>query len=417
LALAAVLGCTPDEFKGVTIRYMAWGNPQQLALEKRFCEEFSVTHPGVRVRFIQTPSSAYLNKMVLMLASRTSPDVMRVDHFNFPALVAKDYFRPLDDLIAADPAYKTSDYFPVAVEEGKYRGRLYGVNVLLGAQVVYYNKDLLRKAGLEDPYALWKRGDWDWATYRRYALAMTQRNVQGKVLSFGSWVNGFASQAAVVYAFGGSLMDPSQSRVVLAEGKAREAFRYLHDLRFVDRAEPTSAQAANAAFNFDGGKLGMSLDWLGSIPRLREAATFDWDVCPLPMRPGGTTMVKGNQLAMASSSEHPKEAWAFMKYMTGRETEHKLYVELRRCFPSRKDVAYGPDYLDPKGKSPAHLDAFVASIEGGRVLPITSRWSEWNSEFNSGLEPLFNGTTHDVDAALREAQRRANATLVVREGL
>lgn len=412
--LAALLGCGPDDGL-VHIRYMAWGNPQQLAVERRFCDEFAAKHPGTRVDFIQTPSSAYANKMVLMLASRTAPDVMRVDHYNFPALVAKGYFHALDGFIAKDPDYRLKDYFPGAVEEGRYRGGLYGLDVLFGSPTIYYNKDLLRKAGLEEPYALWRRGEWTWDVYARYARAMTTRDARGKPLAYGSFINDLVHRFAVVYTMGGTIM--REGRVVLEEGKAREAFHFLYDLRFRDKAEPTAAQAANSQFSFDGGKLGMAIDWMGITPRLRETAKFDWDVCPMPVAPGGTTLLKGNQLVMSAESRHPELAWEFMKFMTGRKAERKLYVELRRSFPTRKDVATSAEYLRSGSLPPHHLDAFVSSIVRGRVLPITSRWSEWTTEFNSALEPLFNGTTNDVDGTLREADRRANATLAVREGL
>ncbi len=415
LALLAASACAPDDPRTVEIRYMAWGNPQQLEVEKAFCEEFSASHPGIKVRFIQTPASYYGQKMILMLASRTAPDVMRVDHYSFPALVAKDYFHRLDEFIAKDKEFKLADYFPGAVEEGLYKGGVYGLNVLFGAPTIYYNKDILKKAGLEEPYQLWKRGEWTWDAYLRYAKATTTKDKSGKPLTFGSYINDLPSRLAVVYGFGGEIM--RGGRVVLAEGKARKAFHYLHALRFKHKAEPSASQAANSIFGFDGGKLAMAPDWMGATPRLRDAASFDWDVCPFPVAPEGSTLVKGNQLAMSAESRHPEAAWEFMKYMTGRRAERKLYVELRRSFPTRKDVAHSKEYLASGDKPPHHLDAFVYAIETGRVLPITSRWSEWTGEFNSGLEPLFNGTTSDVDAALKEAQKRANDALAVREGL
>jgi multiple sugar transport system substrate-binding protein len=414
-ALLPLAACTPDDFKGVEIRYMAWGNPQQLALEKKFCEDFTKEHPGIRVKFIQTPSTAYHLKMVLMLASRTAPDVMRVDHYDFPSLVAKDYFHPLDDLIKNDPTYRLSDYFPGAVEEGQYKGGMYGLSVLFGAPIIYYNKDLLAKAHLEEPYNLWKRGEWTWDAYLRYAQAMTTKDKEGKPLTFGSWINGLPFQAAVAYSFGGAIM--KDGRVDYASGPQLESLRFLHDLRFKYKVEPNASQAANSMFSFDGGKTGMQIEWMGITPRLRDTAKFDWDVCPTPIKPGGTTMVKGNQLVMSIDSQHPQEAWEFMKFMTGKRAEEKLYVDLRRCFPTRKDVAYSPEYLASGDKPPHHMDAFIFSVEKGRVLPITSRWSEWTTEFNGALEPLFNGTTHDVDKTVVEAQRRANETLAVREGL
>ena len=244
---------------------------------------------------------------------------------------------------------------------------------------------------------------------------MTAKDARGKPLTFGSFVNDWAARLAVVTTRGGEIM--RDGRVVLSEGKALESFRFLYALRFKDRVEPSAAQSANSAFAFDSGKLGMAIDWMGVTPRLREVARFDWDVCPMPVEAGGATLVKGNQLAMDANCRHPEAAWEFMKFMTGRLAERKLYVELRRAFPTRKDVAYSAEYLRSGDRPPHHLDAFVSSVERGRTLPITSRWAEWTTEFNSALEPLFNGTERDVDGVLREADRRANATLAVREGL
>lgn len=418
LALLALSGaCTSRQNDEVVIRYMAWGNPQQLAIERQLCEQFSAQHPGITVRFLQVPASAYQNKMIVMLASRTAPDVMRVDQYVFPSLVGKDYFQALDRFVAEDPDFSLDDYLKLTTDECRVNGVLYGLNVLFGAPIIYYNKTLVTSAGLEDPYALWKKGEWTWDAFLHYAKAMTTYDANGRPKTFGVYINHFPAQLAVIYAFGGDIMDESRQMVVMDRGRARDAWQFLVDLRYKHRVSPSPSQAANAVFGFDSGKLGMTIDWMGLTPRLRETATFfDWDVVPIPLSPGGTTVVKGNQIVMNRDSRHQDAAWQFMKFLTSESTERLLYIQLRRSFPTRKDLAYSEEFLRSE-LPPYQMEVFVESVGNGRTLPITPRWNEWTSAFNSGIDSLMAGVDTDVDKALKEATRRANDALAVREGL
>jgi multiple sugar transport system substrate-binding protein len=411
-------GCMSDPDKATEIRYMAWGNPQQLALEESLCREFEQANPGIRVKFLRVPGSAYGNKMIVMLASRTAPDVMRVDHYNFPALVRKDYFHSLDDLIAKDPDFKLSDFLPAAIEEGRYHGKLYGLNVLFGSILVYYNKNLVKQAGLEDPYQLWEQGKWTWDRFKKHAIAMTAKDTNGKITSFGTAYPANPIPLVTAWAYGGEIMNRDWSRTLLGSGPAVDGWRFWYDLRYVHGAAPTPAQGANSAYSFESGKLGMHIDWMGMTPRFREVATsFDWDVVPIPSGPAsGAGFLKGNQLCMSAESRHPEEAWKFMKFITSEKVERKLGIELRRAYPTRLSVSQSKDYL-AADKPPYNMRAFLHAVKVGRALPITDRWPEWTGAFFSGMDNLIAGRTQDVAAATKDAEDRANAALSVKEGL
>lgn len=419
LCVLLLASCSPSEKDGrVVIDYMAWGNPQQLEVEEMLIERFNQRNPHIEVRLFKVPQSAYANKMIIMLATDTAPDLMRVDHYNFPALVEREYFHPLCDLVAADPDFRFEDFFPQAIQEGMYQGRFYGVNVLFGGIILYYNKTLVEKHGLEDPFELWERGEWTWDRFREHAIAMTTKRPDGRYATFGASMPASVIYPALVWSFGGEIMDSTRTQVLLGEGRGRDMFQFFVDLRYKYHAAPTPAQAANAAFSFESGKLGMEFGWMGMTPRYREAAShFDWDVVPLPTGAGGVgNVVKGNQLVMNAKTEHPQEAWEFMKFMVSEEVERILSVDLRRAFPSRKSVAYSEEYLQSE-LPPFNMRTFIFTVETGRPYPITDRWWSWLNAFHSGIENLFNGRDHDVDRALAEATRRAEEALAVPEGL
>jgi len=396
---------------------MAWGNPEAMALEQEFCDEFNRRNPDIHVTFFRVPQSAYLNKAILMLASRTAPDVIRIDHYNFPSLVRKDYFLDMTELAKKDPTFDPKAYFPLTIREGMYKGRLHGMNVMFGGEIVYYNKTLIREAGLEDPYELWKRGEWTYDRFRRHAIAMTKFDKNGKPLRFGCAIPTFPMSVPIIWAFGGDLLTPDWTRSTVGSDGTIRAYQYLADLRWKDRCAPTPAQSANAQFNFESGKLGMEINWSGSAPRLRKVVKdFEWDICPMPKGPyGGTTMVKGNQLVISKETRHPEASWRFIRFMTGPVVETKLYAEIKRNFPTLRSVAYSKTFLeDPL--PPSNKRAYIQAVENARELPITARWGEWTTAFNAEQDNLFSGRERDAAKAMKRAESKINEILADEEG-
>lgn len=411
-------GCRTEEpDRRPEIRYMAWGNPEQLAVEEELAEAFMAREPGIKVRLFKVPSSSYLNKSIVMLASRTAPDVIRVDHYNFPNLVRKSYFYDLTPLAAADPGFHESDFFPTAVEECKFKGRLYALNVLLGGIIIYYNKTLFMKAGLPDPNMLAQKGEWTWERLRQCARTLTQTGPDGRTTQFGLQLPGFPQYVVGLWAYGGELLTLDGKRSALDTPEAARGFQFLADLRWKDRVAPTPSQTALSAFNFESGNMGMLLDYMGLAPRLRKVVKdFDWDICPVPAGPAGSrTILKGNQLVMYRECPHPDAAWKFMRYLTGPEAENLLYARLRRGAPSRKSVAYSKTFLTADAP-PHNTQAYLTAVLNGKELPIDARWAEWTQAMNTELEELWSGRERDASVVLRRAADRVNAVLNSEEG-
>ena len=106
-------------------------------------------------------------------------------------------------LAHADPTFDADDFFPQTIREGTYQGRLYGLNVMFGGEILYYNKTMVREAGLEDPYELAKKGEWTYDVFRRYSIAMTKRDDRDRPIQVGCRIPDFPMFAPVLWAFGG----------------------------------------------------------------------------------------------------------------------------------------------------------------------------------------------------------------------
>jgi len=418
LVLAVTGGCGADPFADkIKLRYMAWGSPEQMKLEEELCEQFNKENPDLHVKFFKVPGSAYGNKAVVMFASRTAPDVVRIDHYDFPRLVRKGYFYNLKPLADKDTEYKYADYYPQAIEEAEYEGGWYGGNTMFGAEIIYYNKTMVQKAGLEDPYERSKKGTWTWDVFREYAVKMTKAGASGRVLQFGCQIPPFPMETPVLWAFGGDLLNADQTRSRVGDPGTVKAYEFLAGLRWKDKCAPTPAQESNSGYTFEGGQIGMRLDWCGMTPRYRTVIKdFEWDICPLPVGPaGGTSMAKGNQIIVSKETKHPEAAWRFVKFLTSRQTETKLYVENRRNFPTRKDVAESKEFHGTT-KPPFQTQAFIRAVTGARPLPIGPRWGEWTTAFKSHTDNIYSGRAKDIGAELRRAEADINKILADEEG-
>ena len=417
-ALLVVSSCANQQASNkIKIRYMAWGNPEQLGLEEKLCAQFNIENPDIEVKLLKVPGTAYANKSVVMLASDTAADVLRVDHYNFANLQRKDFFLDLTDLAKNDPTWKESEFFDQPIKEGKIDGRLFGLNVLFGGNVIYYNKSMFAKAGVEDPYTLWSKGLWNYDKFVETAVNLTKKDSQNRFVQFGIAMPQFPSWIPFIYGFGGELLNKDHTASGLDDPRSIAGLQFLADLRFKYTCCPTPAQGANSAFTFESGKLGMSIDWMGMTPRYRKAVKdFQWDVVPIPTGPAsGATIVKGNQLVIPKHCKHPQAAWRFARFITSEKTEQLLYITNRRSFPTRKAVATSKEYLD-SSLPPSQIHIFVDAVKGGKQLPIDDRWSEWTTTMNNELDALWSGRERDARIVGKEAAKAVNKVLAEEPG-
>jgi multiple sugar transport system substrate-binding protein len=144
---------------------------------------------------------------------------------------------------------------------------------------------------------------------------------------------------------------------------------------------------------------------------------FEWEICPMPLGPKGNSFfVKGNQLTMYRETQHPKEAWRFMKFVTGTISEEILYIQERRQSPTRVALAYSDGFLEPK-QGPFNMDSVALTVAKGKTLPIGPRWPEVMQTVTPELDNLFAGREKDAKIVMRRATDAVNKVLAEEPGL
>ncbi len=386
----------------IVIRYMTLGSPQQLQVDQWLIDQFNrqSAEQGrlTRVELFMTPTTGYAQKSQLMFATGTAPDVVRVDNYSFPGLVPRGYFYDLTELAADSADFHLNDFNPAAIREDMYHGRLYALSLLFGGYCCYYNVDLFARAGLPDPYDLWKRGDWTWEKFDEFAARLSRVDSAGRPITYGHLVPGgtngpdTAYWTAWVWRTGGQVLSSDRSRCTLNTPAAISGLQRLHDLIHISHASPVPADAISP-FRLEAGNVAMEFGWAGMTPRYRDnIRDFRWDVVPLPQasEPGQRfTPVKGNQLTMSATCPHPKEAWEFMKYMVSENTELVLYGDkLRRHLPTRTAVLHSDEFLIAK-RPPFHTDVLQALLDTPRALPLDATFMSWDRIASQFLGPFL----------------------------
>lgn len=145
----------PEDASGKTLEIFSWNEvtPNVRAVLDAFTEE-----TGIKVEWVTESYDTYLSKLAARVASGNAPDVARVRE---EVVTWFQYMQPV-----AATGYNFNDtYWDKAVMEAYTVGEnCYAVNMVdspfYQPVVVSYNTELIKKYNLEDPYTLWKNGEW-----------------------------------------------------------------------------------------------------------------------------------------------------------------------------------------------------------------------------------------------------------------
>ena len=161
---------------------------------------------------------------------------------------------------------------------------------------------------------------------------------------------------------------------------------------------------------FVSGRAAMIMDGPWDLPRLKEATPFAWGIAPLPAGPEeAVTYLAGEQLAIFRQSDHPDEAWTFIRWII--QPEIQAFFSMQSGYlPVRHSVLERPEYQ-------AHLEedwglrAFVEQIPMTRPRRrIDDYHVEINRHVAEAIERALVGG-EDPEAALAASAARSNALL------
>lgn len=376
--------------------FTGWGGPEEKAVFSTLVQEFMRLHPEIKIRYIVVPQN-YMQKLQIMMAGGTPPDVFYIPDGDFPAFVVKETMAPLTEFVKNSDVIKEDEFWPSALSRYRYdghnlgRGTLYALPKDIGPFAMYYNKDLFRKAGLPYPSAT-EPMTWDEAVVVWKKLTIANPRMKGVIDQFG--VAAFPMEAAV-WSNGGEFLSPDGRAFVMADDpRTIEAIQWVADLalKYECAPSPRQSQSYNPGPMFDTGKLACFFTGRWGVPHFRTLP-FDWDVAPIPVSPRTKKLAGWSGsvgLAISKTCPNKDAAWKFIEFISG---PHGQSVQSLQGFqiPNQRYLANTDVFLQ-KDKRPQHAEVFIPAAMAQRPgMATLAPNNEWLNEFHQRASYIWKG--------------------------
>ncbi len=387
-----------------TVTMSVWGNEAEDAAFRAVIARYMALHPDVTIRLeVGGAGMQYYQQVDTRLAGRQAPDIFRVQYQQVGRYASS---RALVDLGKYIDASDTADIAPAFMQAVTVKGRPYAMPHHTDTFALYYNRDMMDKAGITPPARLDQ--SWSWPDFIRVAQ---QLKAGGAPFGFAmSWQNGTAYRwLPFLYQHGGQLLSDDLSRSQLATPAGIETLAWTQSW-FKEKLVPpsTSIKSSEQSQNlFANGTIGMLMGGNWQIPFLGKNMAANWGVTYMPRDVAMASDLGGNCLAVSRDCKAPELAADVVKFMTDK-TNMQDFVTRAQFLPVRTSLmaerlpfAQRPEamqvFVEQATTIPPHLVSTV-------TLPVSSKINAALTDnldlaFTAGRDPAE--TARAIDAQVQ----------------
>ena len=354
------------------IKFASWGSKTEVDIIKPIIEEFEKENPTIRVEFMHIPQN-YFQKIHLLFASKTPPDVLFINNLYLPIYADAGVLEPIGEWAEWD-AYDDN-----TIRALSWKGKLYAVPRDVSNLVVFYNKDLFDKAGLEYPTE-----DWTLEEFLLIAQILTKNGVFG--VSFEEEPLFFLPY---LMSEGGGIVSDDLSNIIIENEKSKKGLEFYSNLRKKYHVAPLADESASATMAqlFLQEKIAMHITGRWLVPKYRAEAKFKWDIISFPKGDAGSVVpLDASGWAVADKSKHKEEAYTFINFISNKKNIEKL-TESGLIVPARRDVQTSKYFLD--GKPPQNAQIFIDIINTSKPTPVSINYREILDNLSPKFEKMF----------------------------
>ncbi len=366
-------------------------------------DEFQKANPGVSVNLEFVPYEGLYDKIVASKAAGGSGyDVVLFDVI-WPAAFAQDQV-----LVDVSDRLKTLDrstVFDGAWATVNFDGKSFGMPWILDTKYLFYNTEMLKKAGISEPPKTWD------------AVAQDAKIIKDKgIVQFpivGSWSQAEAvicDYATIAAAYGGGLYDGSKP--AFDKGGSLDAVKWMTASVKDGITNPNSKEYSEEDVRkvFSAGDAAFALNWTYMYAKANDPAESKVvgkvGVEPAPGATGRSpaSAVNGSMgLGITSGSTHPETAWKYITFLTSQPEQNKFAQLSLPIWKSSYD-----DAAVTKNQEPL-VAAAKTSIAIMTSRPTVVNYQEVSTILQAQIENALAGKA-TPEAAMAEASKAAAHT-------
>ncbi|MFF4835025.1 ABC transporter substrate-binding protein [Streptomyces sp. NPDC001315] len=376
-------------------------------------DEWNATHDRVKVRTKAVEFTDLLTTFMVRQAAGQGADIIQPYCLWNGQLVQAGVLRPAPSEHAAEI---TRGYGEAAVGSSSVEGKVYGYPTEVQTYALYYNKRLLREAGIDGPPRTWRElEETAYRTAKRDRYGNTL--VQGFGLSTYDDSTTVGQTLALLNAAGGTFVSKDGRSTAIDSPPGRAVFDLEHRLV----AEGASAPGINVYKAFRSGQVAMVVSagwWTGSLKAQMGKDYRDVGVAPVPVPQADderATLSTGFMLGVNTASKHPRAAWEFLRWLNAEKVGVKSVERgatatrmssLQVSVGSLTGRADDMRTLLGAGSDP-NLRPFLDALAYAVPEPNVPGAQQAKSLLRKNIEALWTGQ-QSVDEALRTTRRQVD---------
>jgi multiple sugar transport system substrate-binding protein len=340
-AALAVMAASLAIAENVKLTFVYWGSPNEdIALKGAF-KAFEAANPGITVEplYIQGDISGteYAAKLRAMAETDTLPDLGYFRPDQFGEFAAAGYMLDLSNSVQREGLAK--DYLPQVWL--KVNNRIYGAYTAAECQMMFYNKDVLKKAGVPLPPADYRMG-WSWDQFVKYCRMITtdykgrhpgdagfdDRQIATYGVSLQLW---HAMLTPPLWSGGGGIVSSDGKKFLMDSPESIDVIQKIADLINKEKVMPYTSPSSTSQAGLPAppvmlanGQLGFYITGQWELLDIAKM-NFPMGIGALPIFKKPAQMYISGASVIFKSTKHPKEAWLLYKWMMTPDKTLNLY--------------------------------------------------------------------------------------------
>ncbi|MEU0075358.1 sugar ABC transporter substrate-binding protein [Streptomyces sp. NPDC006332] len=317
-----------DDGATLTMWTRAATRPQSEALVKAY----NASHKN-KVELTVVPTDDYQAKVGAAAGSKDLPDLFASDVVFVPNYTSSGLFADLTERVDALPFAK--DLAQSHIKAGTYEGKKYVVPHTLDLSVLFYNKELYRRAKLDPEKPPTTLKEWD----RQARAVDALGGVDGTFFGGNCGGCGVFTWWPSIWAAGEDVLNEEGTEAQLASATAKKVYDTYRGWAKDDIVAPGAKDETGVTWTgvFPKGKVGvmpMPSTTLGLMPK-----DLDFGVAPIPGPDGGkSTFVGGDAIGISATSKSTDQAWNFLAWSLGDKAQVDV-VAAHKDVVARTDLA------------------------------------------------------------------------------
>lgn len=317
---------------GVTITM--WTRAGTQSQTQALIDAYNASHKNHVVLTVY-PNEQYPAKIASAAGAHALPDIFTSDVVFAPNYVSQGLWADVSSQFNA-LSFK-SDVVPSFIRAGSADGKVYAVPHALDLSVMYYNKALYRKAGLDpdkppttlaeyasQARAIAKLGGGVYGTY--------EGGDCGGCVEFTMWPS--------IWADGGQVMNSDGTRSTIDSPQAQAVFQVYRGLYADGTMAPAAKQEDGTTWlgALQNGNIGIAPGPFSWYSLLKQKG-LDMGVAAIPGVNGGqSTFIGGDVAGISATSSHEAAAWDFLSWTLGKQAQVDVIAKASEMI-ARTDLA------------------------------------------------------------------------------